>query len=316
MLLLLSCEKEGFKESYPFPSDFPDSEILCLNAGDGEHQGFVQLYFSRKNEVVDLLFTSGLGIKKLFKFKSEIYALSNNSVFKFNSECSAINSLYNITGFNEVKLFENYLFFYSKNNNKIRVINIIDGTLINSIDLNFILVDFEFGDNVLYLLSEDSLIIVSLETFEKLDTSLLYGTCKEIELLDDFNAYVVSKADSNEVILSINLINLNIVDLYHLNKGHVLKDIKVEEGKDFITYITNYAHFYHGPASDLASNFLFINKPFQNVKSFVYTSYHDFVMVDDNFGMGKGKLYQYSFYGPKISETDVGYNPIQLLLVD
>lgn len=316
LLLLLSCKKEGYEESYPFSPDLFENEILCLNLGDNEHPGLVQLYFDRKNEVVDLMFTSGLGIKKLFKYNSEIFAITQNSVLKFNSECSAIEKLFSIPEYDDVKLNGNYFYFYSKNRNIITIINVIDGSSIESIEFDFDLVDFEFGISALYLLSVDSLFAVSLDSFEQINNALLYGTCKDIELLDSFNAYVVSKTDSNEVILSITLNNLNIVGLFHLQRGHRVKKIKIEEGKDFITYITNNAHFYHGTASDLASNLLFINKPFQEVRSFVYTSYQHFVMVEDGFGTDKGKLYQYSFYGPKISESTVGYNPIQLLLVD
>lgn len=316
LFLFLSCEKEKNFTNSEFPANFIDSEVLCLNAGDNEHEGFVQLYFARKNEIIDLEFTSGLGIKKLLKLNSEIFALSQNGVLKFNSECSAIEKLYSINEYDEVKLHGNYFYFYSKNRNIITVLNVADGSFIDSIELDFDLVDYEFGINILYLLSEDGLSSVSIDTFEQVDNALLYGACKDLELLDDFNAYVVSKTDSNEVILSITLSNLNIVGLFHLPRGHKVKKIKIEEGKDFITYITNNAHFYHGTASDLPSNFLFINKPFNDVKSFVYASFHDFVMVDDNFGSGNGKLYQYSFYGPKVSEISVGHNPIQLLLLD
>lgn len=316
LLLFLSCEKGKHYTESEFPPKLIDSKVLCLNAGDSDHPGFVQLYFARRNEIIDLAFTSDLGIKKLFKLDLEIFALTKNSVLQFNPDFSAIDFLYDIQEYDDVKLNGNYLYFYSKGKSKITVINLIDGSFFESIDLDFDLIDFEFGVNALYLLSVDSLIEVSLDTYERTNNSLLYGTCIDIELLDDLNAYVVSKTDSNEVILSITLINLNIVGIFHLNRGHSVKKIKIEEGKDFITYITNNAHFYHGMASDLSSNFRFINKPFHDVKSFVYTSFHDFVMVDDNFGNGKGKLYQYSFYGPKISETTVGYNPIQLLGLD
>jgi len=316
LLLFLSCEKGKHYTESEFPPKIIDSKILCLNTGDSDHPGYVQLYFARRNKIIDLIFTSGLGIKKLIKLNSEIFALTKNSVLKFNPDFSSVDILYSIQDYDKVKLHSNYLYFYSKGKNKITVINLIDGSFIGSIDLDFDLIDFEFGVNTIYLLSLDSLIEVSLDTYEQLNNSSLYGTCIDIEILDDLNAYVVSKTDSNEVILSITLINLNIVGLFHLQKGHSVKKIKIEEGKDFITYITNNAHFYHGKASDLYSNFLFINIPFHDVKSFVYTSFHDFVMVDDNFGNGQGKLYQYSFYGPKISETTVGYNPIQLLALD
>ncbi len=316
LLLFLSCEKEIHFTNDDFQTNFTESEILCLNAGNSLNPGFVQLYFSRKNEIIDLMFTSGLGIKKLIKFNSEIFAITKNSVLKFNSECSAIDRLYGITEYDDVKFNGNYFYFYSKYRNNITVINIIDGSFIDSIELDFELVDFEFGINELYLLSIDSLFVVSLNTFEQTDNALLYGACKDIELLDDFNAYVVSKAVSNEVMLRITLNNLNIVGLFQLQRGHRLKKIEIDQEKNFITYITNNAHFYHGIASDLTSNFLFINKPFQDVKSFVYTSFNDFVMVDDKFGSGKGRLYQYSFYGPQISEITVGHNPVQLLLID
>ena len=76
LVLLWSCEKNQTKESISFESDFFESEILCLNAGNDVNNGIVQLYFGKTNEVVDLIFTSGLGINKLFKFDSEVTAIN------------------------------------------------------------------------------------------------------------------------------------------------------------------------------------------------------------------------------------------------
>lgn len=316
IVLLWSCEKNQTKESISFESDFFESEILCLNAGNDVENGIVQLYFGKTNEVVDLNFTAGLGIIKLFKIDSEVYALTHNRVLKINPEFNSINYQYSISKYDVVKLNENYFYFYSESKNSVTVIDITDGSLIKLLELDFELVDYEFGSSNLYLLSEESLFVVSLDTFEHIENAQLYGVCKNLELIDDFNAYVVSITDSNEVILSVNLNYLGIVGIFHLNGGHTLQEIEVEKGKDFITYITNNTNFYHGQATDLSANFRFINKRFNEVKSFVYTDNLNFFMVEDNLGLEKGKIHQYSFYGPKVGEATVGYNPIQLLDLD
>jgi hypothetical protein len=321
LIFLLSCEKSSTNTSELTSLNHTppiESRILCLNQGNNEFPGLVQLYFPRLNILDDLLFTSNLGIKIMFEYNTNFYALTDHNVFQFTNDFNNLEPIYEIEEFDEVKLFEGILYFYSVNKTKMTAINIVNGSKINELTLKIKPVDFEIFEDKIYLMSTDSLFLISLIDKTLNDSLSLLGISKNIEIQNDSKAYILSKEINNEIIMELDLNSFRIIKVSQLLTNHTHRNFKIDQRIGVLTSIANQTHFYHGGlSSDYQGLSLFIDHPYFQISSFVYLiGKNDFIFADNRYGLEKGKISHYHFHGVFINEIETAYNPSQLLVIN